>query len=203
MSGGYILEKKLLEKRLEELAVTPYTGERVWGAMCYSPACPGPGEYICVLCNKKTEHISGEFFLIRLNRIREIISELKSQGYDVRLDEREFCQYCNVNEIDYEPKPFLNIRFDENDDYQASKVDFHSLKLLQAFLLGGDYFLGEYDNTVPLHESIDILSKMTGFCEDMADEWLHKVCMGDDPIYDSVRWRSDGDFFEDMDDDDE
>jgi len=203
MSGGYILDKKLLEKRLEELATTQYTGEISHGAMCYSPMCPGPGEYVCVICNKKTEHSYGDLFLKKLMKSREIIKDLQSNGYDVQLDEREFCQYCNTNDIEFEPKQILNMRFDENSEYHTSKVGLHNLKLLQAFLLGGEYILGAYDNTVTLNESIDILSNMTGLCVDMADEWLHKVRMGDDPRYESVRWRSDGDFFEDIDDDDE
>jgi len=203
MSGGYILDKNLLEKRLEELAVTPYTGEICHGAMCYCPACPEAGEYLCVICNRTSEHIHGEFFLKQLIRSREIVNDLKSQGYDVNLDEREFCRYCNVNVIDYEPKPYLNIRFDKNDKYHTSKVGLHNLKLLHAFLTGGDHILGAYDDTVTLHESIDILSNMTGLCVEMADQWLHKIRMGNDPKYDRVKWRTSDDFFEDINDDDE
>jgi len=203
MSDGYILDKKLLEKRLEELAVTQYTGEISYGAMCYSPMHPSPGEYVCVICNRKTEHSFGNLFLKKLMKSREIIKDLQSNGYDVQLDEREFCQYCNTNDIEFEPNPYLNIRFEETDDYHTSKVGFHSLKLLQTFLLGGDHIHGAYDNTVSLHESIDILSKMTGFCEAAAEEWLDKVRKSIDPRYNNVKWRIEGDFFEDVEDDDE
>jgi len=200
MSGGYILDKKLLEKRLEELAASPYGGERVWGAMCYSPACPGVGDYVCVVCNRTTKHTGGEFFVCDLIKCREIVNDLISHGYDVFLDEREFCLYCIVKGIDGEPKPHLNIRFDKNDNYIISKVGFHSLKLLQAFLIGDDHILGAYENTVPLHESIDILSKMTGFCEEEAKEWRDKVRRSIDPRYNAVKWRIDADVLEDTDD---
>jgi len=197
MSDGYILNKELLEKKLKELAETPYTGELQYGAMCYSPAFPDIGEYICIVCNKKTEHVCGEFFIDKLIKSREIIRILISNGYDVQLDEREFCKYCNVNEIDYEPKPHLSIRFDENDNYRTSKAGLNSLKLLQAFLLGRDHILGAYDNTVALHESIDILCNMTGLCEETAKQWLVKIRNSADPRYEKVKWRTDGDFFED------
>jgi transposase len=200
MSGGYILDKNLLEKRLEELAVTPYTGEICHGAMCYLPMCPEDGEYSCIICNKKTVHKQGQFILDDVILARNIIGDLKTNGYDVYLDEREFCQYCNVKEVIYEPKPYINIRFNKNDNYHIAKAGLYNLKILQTFLHGGDNILGEYENTVTLHENINIISNVTGLCIETAKKWIDKMRNSVDPKYDIVRWRLDLDDYEESND---
>jgi hypothetical protein len=55
MADNWSLDKEFLEKRLKELADTPYSGERNIGAMCYRPVIY-TARYKCDICGKTTEH---------------------------------------------------------------------------------------------------------------------------------------------------
>ncbi|MCL2142540.1 MAG: hypothetical protein FWH46_06715, partial [Methanimicrococcus sp.] len=92
MNNNYILDKELLEKRLKALADTPYSGEINFGAMCYAPRRIPIVKYECEICGKITERNQDD--LDFLKKAKEIVTELKTAGYDVLLDEREFCKYC-------------------------------------------------------------------------------------------------------------
>ena len=174
MENGYILDKELLEERLRQLAVTPYSGDICRGAMCYSPEMPDSGEYVCAICSRTTIHRFGEYMVEELKDVRGLVDGLKALGYDVELDEREFCQYCREITDYPKPRPVFKIRFNENDDYHTLSAELSYFKYLEAFLKGGDHFEGERGDTMTLHENIDIISKMTGLGEDTAKAWLNR-----------------------------
>ena len=185
----YILDKELLEKRLKELAETPYTGEISSGAMCYCPRAPEDSEYKCLLCKKITVYKSGEFAIKNLKKARAIVKRLAESGYDVKLDEREYCDSCKGEEYISNPRPTLSIKFRIDDDYHTTRVDIEHLEYLETFLQGGDNLLDYYDYTVKLHDNIDILSKITGLGEITARDWLEKVTDSQGKQYEMVKWR--------------
>lgn len=172
MKTKYILDKEQLEKRLKELAETPYTGERSYGAMCYSPFFNGEyEEYKCKICGEITEHTGHT--LSKLRKIQAIVTELIDIGFDIQLDESEYCQYCNKDFKKNWHKPVLKIRFDQNDDYHTAETHFdEDYYYLRAFLKGQDHFIDRQDFTCVINENIDIINKMTGLGNETVKEWL-------------------------------
>jgi len=180
MQENYILDKALLEKRLKELAETPYTGEIRLGAMCYSPVV-STYEYKCELCGKTTEQtVCG---INEVMYITTLVNEIKNAGYDVLLDGRDYCQYCKTpepeghNEYGFIRKHKVNgfvfmIRFNDNKDYHVVKTsNIDNYRCLKTFLINDDNFKGSYGQTCVLHENIDIIHKMTGLGAETVIEW--------------------------------
>ena len=162
MKEEYVLDKAELEKRLIKLTQTPYTGKVAIGADCYAPQNFFEYvDYICPVCKKPTTYNSLKFDPRELRKIKEIVNELKKKGYDVLLDQTEYCEFCNGKKMS-EPMSIFKIRFDDNDEYHIARSDFYDFKYLQTFLQGRDHFLGSYDNTKALHWEIDRIHKMTG-----------------------------------------
>ena len=191
MKEKFILDKSKLENRLKELAETQYTGEVMFGAMCYCPAIPEDVDYICPVCKKSTKHSSFKFEPNDINDIRKVVNELKEEGYDVILDESEYCQYCNSDGKIDEPMAILKIRFDKNDDYHTARADFKDFRYLCAFLIGRDHILNYRDATESLHESIDIIHKMTGLGSVEYKKWLDSIENSKSGEYRDVKWRLD------------
>jgi hypothetical protein len=176
MPPKYILDRILLEKRLKELAETPYAGEMCYGAMCYVPAysgAPFDEGYFCPICEKTTKDCNfTDETMYNLETIRQIITELKATGFDIWLDERDFCNFCREKEPPYGPKPFLMIRFNPNDEYHRVKTfDILDYKILKAFLESDDHCFNEYGATQALHDKIDVIDKMTNLGEDIIKTW--------------------------------
>ena len=174
MADTYILDKKMLEKRLKELAETPYTGEIQYGAMCYSPACPGDGIYKCETCSNTTTHLHGEWEIEDLANVREIVKSLKDSGYDIMLDEREYCEHCCKRKVS-RPLPNLSIRFSNDENYHTVRAEMSDFNYLQAFLQGKDHILDGYDFTVALHDRVCLLVKMTGLGDEEIKEMVNSI----------------------------
>ena len=178
---NFILDKKQLEQRLKELAETPYTGGISYGAMCYVPSRSHDEEYICLICNKSTIHDFGDYRIRDLFKIRSFINELKENGYDVLLDEHEYCEYCS-NSIE-RSRTNLKIRFDKNDEYHVVRPSLIGYEYLKTFLLGGDHFISNQDFTITLHENINSIYEMTGLGEDIMKSWYKMILNSENEIY--------------------
>lgn len=178
----------VLENRLKELSVTEFKGNLKGGAMCYELERPIDGDYICSICGKKTKR-SG-FHILYEKEISKIVKEIKALGYDVILDNKEFCQYCSkdvkdnrvaisqsTNETLYdyssefieEPELIFKIRYSKDSNYYIVRSNIESdYFILLEYLRGKDkYDAGQYGE-VPLHYAIDILKKMTGLGKDVS-----------------------------------
>jgi len=57
-----------------------------------------------------------------LLEVRRLSGELKTRGYDVEPDEREYCRYCNDNKNNSGTKPVFKIRFNNNDAMYADTI---------------------------------------------------------------------------------
>jgi hypothetical protein len=174
MEKNYILDKELLEKRLKELAETPYPeGARI-GVMCYDPAVLYySGEYECVICGKVTGKY-GNDEIRNIEGARHIVTELKGAGYDVLLDEREYCRYCK-NDSEKKPELVFMIRFNQNENYhKAQSNDYYDYDCVQCFLKGNKYYIGKQRMGETLHDHIDRIYRMTGLGADTVAQWARE-----------------------------
>ena len=171
-----------LKKRLKELAETEYKGKLAMGAMCYEVALSVEKDYTCPTCNKKTKRTNSDIWFIEY--ISKIIKEIRTLGYDVVLDEKEYCQYCsgskfiNNNDVKYEvgkttyeyasnpneePLLIFKIRFSENSQYHVVRTNIgNDFSILLEFLKGKDKYDAGSEGEIPLHMEIDVIKKMTG-----------------------------------------
>ena len=173
-----ITDRAELEERLRELAETEYTGILNPGAMCYVPVMPKPEEYTCPVCGNITT-LSG-YNIRNIRAIGEIVENIRDLGFDVQLDEREFCGFCAESVKDIEgvevvgkriegrPELFFRIRFDEDSDYHIARSNFPDhYKCVLAFLTGDETYTNDFDDTRTLHDNIEILQKMLGIGPDI------------------------------------
>ena len=176
-----------LEIRLRELAETEYKGELSFGAMCYEIEKHIDGDYICSICGKKTKR-SG-FHILNEKRISRIVKEIKALGYDVILDNKEFCQYCSkdlkdkrvainqsTNETLYdyssefieEPELIFKIRYSKESNYYIVRSNIESdYLILLEYLRGKEKYDAGMVGELPLHIEINVLKKMTGLGKDI------------------------------------
>lgn len=171
--GRFIVQKDLLEERLKELAETPYT-EVPFCAMCYSIGALYPRyvDYICPKCSSIS--VCKEDDIMVLERIRKIIPELKSVGYDIVLEEPEYCEQCRGNTPSKSLSYTFQIRFNPDDDYHVARTsDAYDFVCLHSFLMGGIGYHAYRDDEM-LHDKIDTISKMTGLGADTVKQWSSK-----------------------------
>jgi len=172
MDIEYILDREALEERLVKLAETPYTGEISYGAMCYIPMELSSASYECTVCGYATAHKSFSHTLHRILLARELVSELKSAGYDVLLDERYYCQYCCAERKKVYIGLTFMIRFSKKEKYHiVEDVSNDDLRCVSAFLKGEDHFLDYFDATTPFYDWIDWIGKMTGLGISTVAKW--------------------------------
>lgn len=173
-----------LEIRLRELAETEYKGELRGGAMCYIPITSYDKPYICPICKKTTLNFTVD--KDQIESIRAISQKIKQLGYDVILDESEFCEHCrdtkaNENSIVVTQSPdktkfefrkndrieypvlIFKIRFSKNSKYHVVKSNFEfDYLILWEFLNDNDKYNAGSEGELPLHMEIDVIKKMTG-----------------------------------------
>ena len=171
IKGEYVLDRKILEERLSELAETPFTGKLAEGAMCYLMASYD-SDYNCTICGRISRPDGFTVFGRELNLIRKIVEELKTKGFDVLLDESEYCDYCRENSIDDYPQPVFMMRFNQDDDYNKCRCDnSNDYMCLATFLSGGDVFVDNQAFDIALHDRIDRISKMSGLKSPAVEAW--------------------------------
>lgn len=155
-----------LEKMLRELSETPYVGELRRGAMCYeSGSSIVSTDYVCPTCGKKSDIKNYDQWGI--SQIRDIVKKIKSIGYDVLLDETEFCDVCNGKKVS-NPILIFKIRFSENSNYHLAHSNFlFGYNCLFQFLLGNEKFIADREVEKTIHDNIDIIQKMTGLGSDI------------------------------------
>ncbi len=178
-----------LEIRLRGLAETEYKGELRGGAMCYIPITSYDKPYICPICKKTTLNFTVD--KDQIESIRAISQKIKQLGYDVILDESEFCEHCrdkkaNENSIVVTQSPdktkfefrkndrieypvlIFKIRFSKNSKYHVVKSNFEfDYLILWEFLNDNDKYNAGRAGELPLHMEIDVIKKMTGLGADL------------------------------------
>ena len=171
MDCSFILDKNLIEERLRVLANTPYT-KIPFAAMCYSIM----GDFVhfvdyeCPKCGYISK--CQEDNIRALERVRRIVPEFKTVGYDVLMKEPEYCESCLKNEEYKEQCYIFKIRFNPDDEYHIARTnDLYDFVCLQAFLMGGVGYHAKREDEM-LHDKIDTINKMTGLGADTVAKWL-------------------------------
>jgi hypothetical protein len=173
-------DREVLEQRLKELSETEYSGKISYGAMCYSPylGVSNTKDYKCPVCGYKTKQDDHIIWIIK--DIRTIVAQIKNAGYDVTLDEQEFCNKCsNKQESSHflwddevtgnkYPELKFKIRYTPDSKYHVAKSNIVSdYKCVLEFFKGNDFYLGYHDMTEPIHYNIKVLQKMLGIGKDI------------------------------------
>ena len=112
-----VSDRKSLEKRLKKLTEVRYDTTELPIAMCYSMTAPIVENYKCPVCG--TETPSTSYQIGNIQSIRKVFESIKNIGYDVILDEKEFCQKCNGKKMDY-PSLIFKIRFSPDEEYHVA-----------------------------------------------------------------------------------
>jgi len=170
-----------LEKRLKELSITPYFGKLNTGAMCYeSGSAIISKDYICPICGKKSDIKNYDHWGI--SEIREIVKDIKSLGYDVILDETQFCEVCN-GEKDTNPYLYFKIRFSENSPYHSTNSNILSdYNCLLQFLLGKEKFTSDREVEKSIYDNVYIIYKMTGLGKEIIKEYRSQTIIKKDSV---------------------
>ncbi len=185
----YNQSSKELEERLNRLASQEYKGELFPGAMCYSIALPSEEEFLCPICNQKI--ITTSYNSASLEKIKQDVDIIKSLGYDAVLTcshktetytfppkliiiDDEIVSNDSETQTDSIDKQrtittlTFKIKFSDKEDYHIVNSDIESdYDILVAFLKGAE-IRGSFNGaTIPLHDDIDVIQKMTGLGKDI------------------------------------
>ncbi len=180
-----------LEDRLNQLAKEEYKGERFPGAMCYAMASPIEEEFQCPICGSKIistnyeqrslESIKRDVDIIKTFGYDAILvcthkqATIETYQYPPEppttiADEDSL--YINTEtkaktktetkEVT-ETELTFKIRFSDKEDYHVVNSNIESdYDILVAFLKGAEIRKSFNDATIPLHDNIDVIKKMTG-----------------------------------------
>jgi hypothetical protein len=166
MNDLIVKDREMLEKRLKELSETEYKGELFCGAMCYSIAAPTKEYDTCPVCGEKT--VQTNYMVWNIKSIRKIVAEIKQLGYDVILDEHEFCVKCGGDIQAPDAQLIFKIRLSPNEAYHTAQSNIISdYNCVLEFLKGNDFCRGEQYETLPIHDNIDVIQKMLGLGKDI------------------------------------
>jgi len=159
-----------LEERLKELSQTKYDGELAMGAMCYVMAIPMHVDYVCSYCGDTIKDRYDDWEVYNINRIEEVVKQIKNLGYDVVLDKTEFCPHCSKGNIE-NPELLFKFRFSSNATYHIAKSNIiNDYQCLLAFLSNQDKYLGGFGEEHALYDNIAIIQKMTGLGKELKME---------------------------------
>ena len=156
-----------LAKRLQRLKEVRYDTTELPIAMCYSMAAPIVENYVCPVCGKETPSTS--YQLGNMRSIRQVVENMKNLGYDVQLDEREFCQYCNGKKSDY-PSLIFRISLNKNGHYHVAYSNLYDdYANLMTFLVcekKKDFVNSVSNNKTEAEKVFRSIEKMTGLTID-------------------------------------
>ena len=150
-----------LVQRLKVLATAQYDTIALPNAMCYSIAAPMEENYVCPKCGAETA--STAYANGNIRSIRNVVKDIKSMGYDVLLDESQYCQKCSAKKFE-NPTLCFKIRFSKNAEYHVAysnaSADYYAVK---AFFEGEKSFKTYVSNNRDEAErTLKIVEKMTG-----------------------------------------
>ena len=162
-----VSDRKSLEKRLKKLTEVRYDTTELPIAMCYSMAAPMVENYVCPVCGAETESTTYQNGNIR--SIRSVFESIKNIGYDVILDEKEFCHKCNGKKSDY-PSLIFKIRFSPDEEYHVAHSnvydDYSTLLTFLASEKKDNFIQSVGNNKKEAEKAFYVIEKMTGLTID-------------------------------------
>ena len=130
------------------------------GVTCYDPAVNYYVDYDCSYCKNIIKETYSDLMVHSIKQIENIVSQIKSAGYDVVLDKTEFCPYCSKKNIE-NPELIFKIRFSDKAEYHVVRSNIiNEYQCLFEFLSNLDEYTGNRE----------IIQKMTGLGEDLKIE---------------------------------
>ena len=152
-----------LAKRLQKLKEVRYDTTPLPIAMCYSMAAPIEENYVCPVCGKETSSTAYQNGNIR--SIRGVVEGMRSIGYDVQLDESQFCHNCNGKKEDY-PSLKFRISLNKNGHYHEaySNVydDYSNLFIFLKYSDKKEFVKSVSNNKQEAEKAFAAIEKMTG-----------------------------------------
>jgi len=151
--------KELLGKLSQTGIIMP--SQEIVGAMCYGIVAPKRINFVSrFFIDRKYD----KWVLHNISEIEEIVSEMKTLGYDIVLDKTEFLRKNKKNIK--EPKLIFKIRFSDEADYHVVRSNIENeYHCLLEFLSNPDEF-SDMANKLTEYYSLTI-QKMTGLGEDL------------------------------------
>lgn len=147
------LEYQLAEVASESPEVPTVLDPPLVSAMCYVIIALEDTRYECIRCGNLTDPLYADYTIMAIESIRQTVDSIREMGYDVILDEREFCPDCSKKKIE-DPELIFQIRFSDQEDYHTTKSN------IPEYYLCVQQFLQEKET-----ERVDIVRKMTGLTE--------------------------------------
>ncbi len=162
-----IIDKQQIEdslslvERLKELTAVQYDTQMLMSAMCYAMAAPIEEDYVCVKCESKTP--STTYKNANIRNIRKKIEQMQMMGYDVRLNESQYCDKCSGKKIK-NPELIFEIRFSKNTPYHSAASNIASeYDAVLQFFTSKEAFIEFVENNKQKAEStMLVIKKMTG-----------------------------------------
>jgi len=157
-----LLDRKEMQKKLQQLSKTPPTTPMAMGAMCYEQAmAPERAEYTCPTCGEKTLYtdLFAQTVEWELPGCRRLLESIPSNL--AKLDESEFCKKCKPS-IQTPQLALLIYYKNEDKPHRVTNITSNDIKLLDEFLKGQDKHKGSYDEESPLLNHLSRLEEILG-----------------------------------------
>lgn len=150
-----------LVQRLKELATLKYDTVLPMSAMCYSIASPIQEDYVCPTCGTATP--STAFANGNIKSIVKKVEQMKMMGYDVKLDQSNYCEHCSGKKVE-KPELVFMIRFSKDAPYHIAKSNIYAeYEAVAQFLRSKNDFVTFVNNDKSTaEENFLIIKKMTG-----------------------------------------
>jgi hypothetical protein len=157
-----------LAARLAELARDDTPLDLHTGAMCYSPAAPGPAvEYTCPKCGGKTVYDGMKAWQVeQVSRARRMTDAV--QGIRVELVEDQFCRKCQPDVTNPQLGLAVYLRGEEAPRVLWS-ISPDDIDLLAEFMAGERKHSDAQDSESPLRDHIARLAEILGIDAPAAD----------------------------------
>lgn len=160
-----------LENRLKEIAADTTKIDLAIGAMCYKIAATKPGTYKCRECGRVVSEKYSHYMLSTMSSIIRTVDMIRAMGYDVVVDQSEFCPKCSKHRKVENPELIFKIRFSKKAEYHVAKSNVkNDYVCLYEFLSGNQKFADRTGNEYLIRDNIPVIQKMTGLGSDLKIE---------------------------------
>jgi hypothetical protein len=166
-----MFSRRQIDEKLKHLTESPTPIEPFHGAMCYfvAPSLDKIHEYICPTCGEKTIYKRNknpekfeavdEVLGFKIEACRKEIEKVK--GINIKMDESEFCAYCNPHIKVPKLCLFVNIA-GQRDTTKIFEFNYIDIRLLHTFLDGELKYKNEINIESALIDKMDRIKELLG-----------------------------------------
>ena len=146
-----------LEKILKELSSNSCEFGFIISTTCGNIVDHEYEDYVCPHCSKKTKRSKRS--INELKSAENIVKKINDAGYDVILEQKEYCKFCSHRVFINEPTLVFKIRFSKNSPYHVAKTN-NAIDYLSIIDFLSNRNIRTKENN--LYEVIEVINKMTG-----------------------------------------